>query len=95
MVSPQTQGEEPSEDAKRLMKIYNELAPATADDEERNAYIREIAEIWGRNFWTIGTVGVPFNLSFAKNNLRNVPGDYEGAHSHPANPAIYQPYQWF
>lgn len=90
-----TQGEEPSEDAKRLMKIYNELAPATADDEERNAYIREIAEIWGRNFWTIGTVGVPFNLSFAKNNLRNVPGDYEGAHSHPANPAIYQPYQWF
>lgn len=89
------QGIEPSEDAKRLMRIYNELAPATGDDEERAAYVREIAEIWGRNFWTIGTVGVPFNLSFAKNNLRNVPGDYEGAHSHPANPAIYQPYQWF
>lgn len=89
------QGEEPSEDAQRVMKIYNELAPATGDDEERAAYVREIAEIWGRNFWTIGTVGVPFNLSFAKNSLRNVPGDYEGAHSHPANPAIYRPYQWF
>lgn len=34
-------------------------------------------------------------FSFAKNNLRNIPGDYVGAHSHPANPAIYQPYQWF
>jgi peptide/nickel transport system substrate-binding protein len=89
------QGEEPSEDAKRIRDIYNTLAPATADDDVRAAYIREIAEIWGRNFWTIGTVGVPFNLSFAKNSLRNIPGDYEGAHSHPANPAIYQPYQWF
>ena len=89
------QGEEPPEDAKRIMEIYTVLAPATADDDVRAAYVREIAEIWGRNLWTIGTVGVPFNLSFAKNNLRNIPGDYVGAHSHPANPAIYQPYQWF
>lgn len=88
-----TQGEEPSEDAKRIMDIYFTHAPATADDETRAAYIREIAEIWGRNFWTIGTCGVPFNLAFAKNDLRNIPAD--GAHSHPANPAIYRPYQWF
>jgi len=89
------QGEEPSEDAKRVMEIYRVLAPATGDDATRAAYVRELSEIWGRNLWTIGTVGVQFNLSFAKNSLRNVPGDYEGAHSHPANPAIYQPYQWF
>ena len=87
------QGEEPSADAKRIMEIYNVLAPATGDDAQRAAYVSEIAEIWGRNFWTIGTVGVPFNLSFAKNDLRNVP--LEGAHSHPANPAVYRPYQWY
>lgn len=89
------QGEEPSADAKRVMEIYDVLAPATSDDELRAGYMQEIAELWGRNLWTIGTVGVPFNLSFAKNDLRNVPSDYQGAHSHPANPSIYQPYQWF
>lgn len=88
-----TQGLEPPADVIRLMEIYNTLAPATSDVEVRAAYMREIAQIWGDNFWTIGTVGVPFNLAFAKNNLRNVPAD--GAHSHPANPAIYRPYQWF
>ncbi len=88
-----TQGVEPPADVIRLMDIFNTLAPATSDVEARAAYMQEIAQIWGDNFWTIGTVGVPFNLSFAKNNLRNVPAD--GAHSHPANPAIYRPYQWF
>lgn len=87
------QGEEPSADAKRIYEIYFTLAPATGDDDIRAAYIREIAEIWGRNFWTIGTCGVPFNLAFAKNGIKNIPEN--GAHSHPANPAIYRPYQWF
>ncbi len=86
-------GVEPPADAKRIREIYFELAPATDDVDVRNEYLREIAHIWGDNFWTIGTVGVPFNLSFASNDLRNVPEN--GAHSHPANPAVYQPYQWF
>lgn len=87
------QGVEPPADVKRLMEIFTTLAPATGNDQARAAYIREIAQIWGDNFWTIGTVGVPFNLSFAKNRLRNIPEN--GAHSHPANPSIYRPYQWF
>lgn len=86
-------GVEPPADVKRIYEIYTDIAPSTDDEEVRTALMREIIDIWADNFWTIGTVGMHFNLSFANKDLRNVPAP--AAHSHPGNPGIYRPFQWF
>lgn len=86
-------GEEPPAEVKRLWTIYTEEAPMTADPEKRKALAREVVELWSENVWGIGLGGVPWNLAFAKNGLRNIPK--EPAHTSPANPGIYRPFQWF
>lgn len=64
---------EPSEDIVALQAAYT-TATTTTDDAERDAAIREIAQIWKDNLYAIGIGRRLPAINIIKNNVHNVAG---------------------
>ncbi|MGQ9629435.1 MAG: ABC transporter substrate-binding protein [bacterium] len=86
-------GEEPPSEVKRLWEIFTDKALATTSEVERTELLKEAMKIWSDNLWAIGTVGIPWYMFFAKNDLRNVPED--AFLWHPGAPGAYDPCTFF
>jgi peptide/nickel transport system substrate-binding protein len=86
-------GEEPPKEVKRLWEIYTKEAISTTSASRRNALLKEIMRIHSENLWIIGTVGIPWMMGIAKENLRNVPES--GAIWHPGSDGVFRPEQFF
>lgn len=66
------EGEEPPEEQKRLLSLWEEYC--TTMDEERQIYLaKEILRSNAENLWVIGTIGLSPRPVIARNNLRNIP----------------------
>ncbi len=68
-------GEEPTEEMKRVMELYD-MAKATADVEEQTAYGKEMMRIHSEQVWNIGVVGLnpgAMAIGVVKNYFHNVP----------------------
>ncbi|RLE07070.1 ABC transporter substrate-binding protein, partial [Candidatus Aerophobetes bacterium] len=67
-------GEEPPEEVKKLMEIYNK-ALKTVSSRERIALLKQAVRMFAENLWVIGVVQEAPQAEFCivKNNFRNVP----------------------
>ncbi len=92
--NPSQEGaEEPSEDIKRQMALYDELK-ATADKAKQAELMKEILEIAADQFYTIGISTEPIGFGVVNNNLKNIPDTMPWSFPYP-HPAPTNPEQWF
>jgi peptide/nickel transport system substrate-binding protein len=65
------QGEEPSDDFKQAMALYDEYR-TTVDADRQLEIGKELVRLSTENLWVIGTVGMAPAVVIAKNDFRNV-----------------------
>ncbi|NPV80310.1 MAG: ABC transporter substrate-binding protein [Firmicutes bacterium] len=65
-------GEEPPQEMKRLISLWEKMQ-SVMDDQERIKLGKEILRSQAENLWTIGTVGLAPHPVIVRDNLRNVP----------------------
>lgn len=68
-------GEEPSEEFKKMMDLYDEFK-VTVDPDRQMEIAKELVEWNAENVYVIGTVGLIPNVVVVKNNFKNVPETY-------------------
>ena len=86
-------GEEPPEDVKKRLALYDELRGLT-DQQARIAKMHEMADIAAEAFETIGVSRVLPTYGIVKNDLMNVPESMPSSWSYPT-PAPTLPQTWF
>ncbi len=92
-VSGGKDGQEPPESQKQRMKLYD-AARATADLKKRGELMKQVFDLCGEAFETIGVCLAVNSFGICKNNLQNVPKSYPSAWSWP-NPGPALPQQFF
>ncbi|MEP6971979.1 MAG: ABC transporter substrate-binding protein [Betaproteobacteria bacterium] len=92
-VSGGKDGQEPPESQKQRMKLYD-AARATADLKKRGELMKQVFDLCGDAFETIGVCLAVNSFGICKNNLQNVPKSYPNAWSWP-NPGPALPQQFF
>jgi peptide/nickel transport system substrate-binding protein len=92
-VSGGKDGQEPPEDQKKRMKLFDE-ARATADLNKRGEIMKQLFDITADSFETVGICLAVNAFGICKNNLQNVPLKYPNAWSWP-NPGPALPQQFF
>ena len=92
-VSGGKDGQEPPEDQKQRMRLFDQ-ARATADLARRGAIMRELFTLAAEAFETVGVCLAVNSFGICKNNLQNVPAKYPNAWSWP-NPGPALPQQFF
>ncbi len=86
-------GEEPTDEIKQLLGLYEE-AMAAVTEEERIALVKRALEIFSDNLWAIGIAAPEARVVIVKNELRNV---LDGTLLDNVNycPGHIYPEQWF
>ncbi len=92
-VSGGKDGQEPPENQKRRMKLFDD-ARATADLKKRGELMKGVFDLTADAFETIGVCLAVNAFGIAKTNLQNVPKAYPNAWSWP-NPGPALPQQFF
>jgi peptide/nickel transport system substrate-binding protein len=92
-VSGGKDGQEPPEDQKRRMKLYDE-ARATSDLARRGEIMKQLFDLTAEAFETVGVCLSVNAFGICKNNLQNVPAKYPNSWSWP-NPGPALPQQFF
>ena len=64
------EGEEPPEEVKKMFSLADEIPYLSP--EERNKALKEIFDIWAKNVWRIGTIGMVPKPAITNINLGNV-----------------------
>jgi peptide/nickel transport system substrate-binding protein len=92
-VSNGKDGQEPPDNQKQRMKLFDE-ARATADLARRGAIMKQLFDLTADAFETIGVCLAVNAFGIVRNNLANVPARYPNAWSWP-NPGPALPQQFF
>lgn len=86
-------GEEPPEEVKRQMSLYDQIM-ATTDPDQQKALMKELLEIAKEQFYVIGISLQPNLFGIARNNLHNIP-DSMARTVFFRDPGPTNPEQWF
>ncbi|MCB0126869.1 MAG: hypothetical protein KDE58_31635 [Caldilineaceae bacterium] len=85
--------EEPPENVKRAMEIYDSIG-LTGDDEEQFNRMMQVLDIAADEFYAIGTVLEPNAFGIVTNRMRNVPKVLPNSFIYPT-PSPYNPEQFW
>ncbi len=86
-------GEEPPEEVKKQMQLYDEIL-RTVDFDKQKSLMKQILDIDADNLYVIGISTKPPGYGIVKNNFRNVPEEMFSAWLYP-DPAPTNPCQYF
>lgn len=91
--TPRTTPEEPPEDVKRQMQLYDQIK-ATGDEQQQQELMKQLLDIAADRFYVIG-LSLPANgYGIVKTNVHNVPKSMPDAWLYP-NPGPTDPPQYF